>query len=290
MGKTLSFYLPAFLSIAESIDSNDWTRCLAIYPRNELLKDQLAEAYGQARKIDSHLKANGKRKLTIATLFGATPENEGYFDYEDPPAGWTRTNGGDICPFLTCPTRSCQGQMVWRTSDRNSNVHRLCCSRCSASTAHDELILTRQRLQHTPADILFTTTEMLNQRIGDSACHMCSVFGVARNRTPKMVLLDEVHTYSGISGAQTAMLLRRWKHAGRRSNTLRGPVSDVGRRAKVLCNSDWGIRFTSRRFRRIRRNWIVWNGVPSRFTGRSGEPEFVTIDVNPNSNADATNA
>ena len=212
-GKTLSFYLPAFLSIVESIDSNDWTRCLAIYPRNELLKDQLAEAYGQARKIDSLLKANGKRKLTIATLFGATPEHESYFDYEDPPAGWTRTNGGDICPFLTCPTRSCQGQMVWRTSDRNSNVHRLCCSRCSASTAHDELILTRQRLQHTPADILFTTTEMLNQRIGDSAMSHVFGVGVARNRTPKMVLLDEVHTYSGVSGAQTAMLLRRWKHA-----------------------------------------------------------------------------
>ena len=212
-GKTLAFYLPAFLSVAESIDGSDWTRCLALYPRNELLKDQLAEAYGQARKLDSLLQANGKRKLTIATLFGATPEHEGYFDFTDPPAGWARTNGGDVCPFLTCPSSTCQGQMVWRTQDRKSNVHRLCCSRCSASTAHDELILTRQRLQQTPADILFTTTEMLNQRMGDST--MSHVFGVgsARNRTPKMVLLDEVHTYSGVSGAQTAMLLRRWKHA-----------------------------------------------------------------------------
>lgn len=212
-GKTLSFYLPAFLSIAESIDSSDWTRCLALYPRNELLKDQLAEAYGQARKLDSLLQANGKRKLTIATLFGATPDNESSFDYADPPAGWTRTNGGDICPFLTCPSDSCQGQMVWRTEDRNSNVHRLCCSRCSATTAHDELILTRQRLQQMPADILFTTTEMLNQRIGDSTISHVFGVGAARNKTPKMVLLDEVHTYSGVSGAQTAMLLRRWKHA-----------------------------------------------------------------------------
>ncbi len=212
-GKTLSFYLPAFLSVAESIDGSGWTRCLALYPRNELLKDQLAEAYGQARKLDSLLHAHGKRKLTIATLFGATPEHEGYFDYDDPPSGWTRTNGGDICPFLTCPSSSCKGDMVWRTEDRKRNVHRLCCSRCSASTEHDELCLTRQRLQQTPADILFTTTEMLNQRIGDST--MSHVFGVgtARNKTPKMVLLDEVHTYSGVSGAQTAMLLRRWKHA-----------------------------------------------------------------------------
>lgn len=212
-GKTLSFYLPAFLSIAESIDSNDWTRCLAIYPRNELLKDQLSEAYGQARKLDSLLQSNGKRKLTIATLFGATPEHEGYFDFEDPPSGWTRTNGGDICPFLTCPSSDCQGQMIWRTEDRKSKIHRLSCTQCVTTTEHDEIILTRQRLQTNPADILFTTTEMLNQRIGDSEMSHVFGVGVARGKKPTMVLLDEVHTYSGVSGAQTAMLLRRWRHA-----------------------------------------------------------------------------
>lgn len=212
-GKTLSFYLPAFLSIAQSIDNSAWTRCLAVYPRNELLKDQLSEAYGQARKLDSLLQSNGKRKLTIATLFGATPEHEGFFDFDEPPSGWTRVNDGDVCPFLTCPSSDCQGQMIWRTEDRKSKNHRLCCSRCSTTTEHDELILTRQRLQTHPADILFTTTEMLNQRMGDS--EMSHVFGVGapRGKKPTMVLLDEVHTYSGVSGAQTAMLLRRWKHA-----------------------------------------------------------------------------
>lgn len=212
-GKTLSFYLPAFLSITQSIDTSAWTRCLAVYPRNELLKDQLSEAYGQARKLDSLLQSNGKRKLTIATLFGATPEHEGYFDFDEPPSGWIRVSGGHVCPFLTCPSSDCQGQLIWRNEDRKSKVHRLCCSRCSTTTEHDELILTRQRLQTQPADILFTTTEMLNQRMGDS--EMSHVFGVgaARGKKPTMVLLDEVHTYSGVSGAQTSMLLRRWKHA-----------------------------------------------------------------------------
>lgn len=27
-----------------------------------------------------------------------------------------------------------------------------------------------------------------------------------------MMLLDEVHTYSGVSGAQNGMLIRRWRH------------------------------------------------------------------------------
>ena len=212
-GKTLSFYLPAFLSIAESIDGSDWTRCLAIYPRNELLKDQLSEAYGQARRLDSLLSSNRKRKLTIATLFGATPNSERDFGYEDPPRGWTRTTNGDICPFLRCPSSECQGQMVWRTEDRERKIHRLRCNRCTTCTENDELILTRERLASTPADILFTTTEMLNQRIGDSEIARVFGVGVSRANKPTMVLLDEVHTYSGVSGAQTAMLLRRWKHA-----------------------------------------------------------------------------
>ena len=55
-GKTLSFYLPAFLTICESISPSAWTRCIALYPRNELLKDQLSEAYVQARKLDKILK------------------------------------------------------------------------------------------------------------------------------------------------------------------------------------------------------------------------------------------
>jgi hypothetical protein len=212
-GKTLSFYLPAFMSVAETIDASNWTRCLAIYPRNELLKDQLSEAYRQARKLDAILSSKGKRKLSIATLFGPTPNHESAFGFPDPPRYWIRTHNGDICPFLNCPNEDCHGQMVWKTEDRKNCNHRLCCSRCPTTTEDDELILTRQRLQSKPADILFTTTEMLNQRLGDS--DMSKVFGVGvpRGKRPTMVLLDEVHTYAGISGAQTAMLLRRWKHA-----------------------------------------------------------------------------
>jgi hypothetical protein len=211
-GKTLSFYLPAFLTIVESIDTNEWTRCLAIYPRNELLKDQLAEAYQQARKLDSLLIAKGKRKLTIATLFGATPESERDFGYEQPPRGWTRTTAGHVCPFLSCPNSDCGGEMIWRTEDRERKLQQLCCQRCNCRIEHDELILTRERLKSTPADILFTTTEMLNQRMGDSEISHVFGIGTPKNKKPLMVLLDEVHTYSGVPGAQTAMLIRRWKH------------------------------------------------------------------------------
>jgi hypothetical protein len=211
-GKTLSFYLPAFLSIVESIDSAFWTKCLAIYPRNELLKDQLAEAYVQARKLDSQLKAKGKRKLIIATLFGSTPGSERNFEYDPPPRGWVQAADGHICPYLSCPNENCQSELIWRSVDREAKRHRLCCRRCNRRIEDDELILTRERLRTNPADILFTTTEMLNQRMGDSELSHVFGIGMPKQKKPTMVLLDEVHTYSGVPGAQTALLLRRWKH------------------------------------------------------------------------------
>ena len=214
-GKTLSFYLPAFLKIAPTLDDSRWTRCLAIYPRNELLKDQFSETYQQARRVDAALRANGKRKLVIGTLFGATPPSRAdwCFKHSSPPRGWISTNGGFISPYMGCPSDSCDGQMMWRDTDRQADIERLVCRECGTATEPDEIILTREKLRAEPPDILFTTTEMLNQRMGDS--QIGRLFGInsQAQQKPSMVLLDEVHTYSGISGAQVANLLRRWQKA-----------------------------------------------------------------------------
>jgi hypothetical protein len=214
-GKTLAFYLPAFLYLGPILDRSRWTRCLAIYPRNELLKDQLSETYRQARRGAATLRTHGRRTLALGTLFGSTPESGVFFSRENPPRGWTPVANGFVCPYLRCPEPNCGGQMVWLDSDRSANIERLRCSSCGASTAPDELVLTRQRLRSEPPDILFTTTEMLNQRIGDS--QLGPLFGVGADprQKPQLVLLDEIHTYSGVSGAQVALLLRRWQRAAR---------------------------------------------------------------------------
>ena len=147
-GKTLSFYLPAFLKIAPTLDDSRWTRCLAIYPRNELLKDQFSETYLQARRVDAALLTNGKRKLVIGTLFGATPKSRAdwCFKHSSPPRGWISTNGGFISPYMSCPSDSCDGQMMWRDTDRQANVERLVCRECGTATEPDEVILTREKL------------------------------------------------------------------------------------------------------------------------------------------------
>ncbi len=69
-GKTLAFYLPAFMTLAPLLDETAWTKCIAIYPRNELLKDQLREAIATARRITPVLRKHERRGLTFGAFFG----------------------------------------------------------------------------------------------------------------------------------------------------------------------------------------------------------------------------
>ena len=209
-GKTMAFYLPALMRIAEAIDDQHWTKAVAIYPRTELLKDQFAEAYRLARRLDTTLARQGKRKIKIGAFFGSTPNSckEPYFSDD-----WRETKAGRICPWLRCP--NCDAALAWRTRDLSDKVERLSCLQpgCGKVIGPDELVLTRHSMNDGPPDILFTTSEMLNQRLSDHWCR--GLFGVSMpiHRKPFIALLDEVHTYSGTSGAQAALVLRRWRHA-----------------------------------------------------------------------------
>ena len=102
----------------------------------------------------------------------------------------------------------------------------------------DEVILTRRRLQRESPDILFTTTEMLNQRMGDTRFRHLFGLGDRAQRSVEMMLLDEVHTYSGSSGAQVAFLLRRWRQM------LRKPVAFVGLSATLKDGARFFARLT----------------------------------------------
>jgi len=207
-GKTIAFYLPAMLAIGEAIGSEHWVKALAIYPRVELLKDQFAEAFRMARAIDGTLAAHGKRALSIGALFRATPRHASEQELKE--HGWTPRGRDWACPWMRCP--SCAGEMLWRGVDVDSARERLCCGRpgCGWQADDRHLVLTRQRIQQQPPDVLFTTTEILNQRLADQWTR--SVFGIGVGRKPFLALLDEVHTYESTSGAHAALTLRRWRH------------------------------------------------------------------------------
>lgn len=217
-GKTLAFYLPALSRVAAHIQRNAaaerWVKVLALYPRNELLKDQFGEVYSQARRLDATLAERGHRKILIGTFFGPTPHSAE--KAHEARSGWRQTAAGLVCEYLGCPVPGCDGDMAWRDTDRRSSVERLECLDCSAAIESDEIILTRARLRKEVPDILFTTTEMLNQRMGDDRFRHLFGIGDRAQRPVEMMLLDEVHTYAGNSGAQVAFLLRRWRRLIRR--------------------------------------------------------------------------
>ncbi len=219
-GKTLAFYLPCLMKVASSIRGNDfWTQAIAIYPRNELLRDQFTEAYAQTRRTDGAVQRYAGRKMRIGAFFGSTPTRARLASVE---GHWEKRGSGFVCPFLVCP--NCGKEFVWHRQDIESGRERLVCvdGQCHTEVHEDEVMLTRNRMQETPPDILFTTTEMLNRQMSSSRTRHIFGIGLTRERSPYLMLLDEAHTYNGIHGAQVALLIRRWRCL------VHGPVQFVG--------------------------------------------------------------
>lgn len=209
-GKTLAFYLPVLIRIAEHVEPGQWwVKCLAIYPRIELLKDQLAEAFKRARGLDATLSESSTRPIRVGAYFGSTPRRATIKDVKEK---WPVRGNAFICPWMRCP--ACDADLLWKSDDLARQAERLICSAAACATVitGEQLALTRESLRAAPPDILFTTTEMLNQRMSDLRHR--SLFGIGQpaGRRPLFALLDEVHTYVGTSGAHSALVLRRWRH------------------------------------------------------------------------------
>ncbi|PRX98009.1 protein DpdJ [Allonocardiopsis opalescens] len=210
-GKTLAFYLPLLSWLADQREERraSGPLALALYPRNELLKDQLRALLGYVRRIRAGQKPDG-RPLSLATWFGLTPSSA-YAVRQGWAEGWQRRGGGDfVCPYLRC--LECDADLLWRRTDIVQNRERLVCSTpsCGFDVDGRVLRLTRDSARRDPADLMLSTTESLNRQLG--APGNLRAFGV-RPSTLAAVLLDEVHTYEGTTGAQNAILLRRLTHA-----------------------------------------------------------------------------
>ncbi|WHT23262.1 protein DpdJ [Crossiella sp. CA-258035] len=235
-GKTLAFYLPLLAWLADRATKQraPGTLALALYPRNELLKDQLRALL---RHLETAAHAGAGPTLSVATWFGPTPA-----DARSVKFVWQRKGKDYICPYLRC--LQCNSDLVWRNSDISARPARegLECTNddCGARVDGSVLRLTRDSAQRNPAHVMLTTTESLNRQL--SAPGNLVAFGVvpppgtAGVAPLAAVLLDEVHTYEGPSGAQNAILFRRLKHRLRRdpvwvglSATLRAPESFLAR-------------------------------------------------------------
>ncbi|MHB1056921.1 MAG: protein DpdJ [Rhodanobacter sp.] len=215
-GKTLAFYLPALSWLAAQKNTNPGrrgVRILAVYPRNELLKDQLREVYSQARNFDDYLGRSGSPPISVGVLYGETPGS-----LAKAWEAWGPQHG--VCPFFRCP--ACRQEMRLRSRGEASSDASLLCNSCGTVVDGQQLRLTRAAMQAEPPDVLFTSVEMLNQRMSDSEMRHLFGLGPDADSVPALMLLDEVHVYSGTYGAQVAFLLRRWSHLTRRRTSFVG--------------------------------------------------------------------
>jgi hypothetical protein len=219
-GKSLAFYLPVLSWIATQTNSaTPWVKAIALYPRNELLKDQLSSAYASARLLDATQLKNGRPRICVGTFYGQTVTSAKDFSYATNHAAkqWPQKSGGRRCPFMRCPI--CDGSMVWLDRDIKAGREVLSCESkdCGFLTPEDTIRLTRESMKTGPPDILLTTTEMMNRHMSNAA--YWTLFGI-RTRPPRVFLLDEIHTNEGTSGANTALLIRRWRYLSRNNQCV----------------------------------------------------------------------
>ncbi|MFO7567820.1 MAG: protein DpdJ [Enhygromyxa sp.] len=212
-GKTLAFYIPAFMHILENARPQSTTQCLAIYPRKELLRDQLQTAIDNARRVEAVAMQHLGRPLSIGVLYGSVPWDGNGLDLPWLTSSWPhiscRGKSARRCPYIDCP--ECNAPIGWPDDERRAGREHLACSQCAVEVTGQQLRLTRNSASANPPDILFGTTEMLNRAMGNRG--QWKLFGIGPDVTPpSLVLLDEVHTYGGVAGAQVGLTLRRWRH------------------------------------------------------------------------------
>ena len=174
-GKTLTFVIPALIYLLESIfRGEEPINLMFIYPRKALAKDQIEKFLGYLAIINDELKKYGK-KITIALEDGDTPniieKNETYRG-------------------LKCPR--CKGDLIYT---RNG----IKCNKCGY--AYDFIIPTREEIESSPPNILFTNLWTLYRRL-------LNMKTVNNFKNVKYVVLDEVHAYDGILYYHLKFILR----------------------------------------------------------------------------------
>lgn len=207
-GKTLAFYGPALAHICEIRSGPPGKRgveMLSIYPRNELLKDQLRTLL----KLTLRIYDETGIVIRVGCWFGGVPQTSEAVISDE--RGWKLrpSLNGRVCPFMKCLNDGCKSELIWLETDRSTKVERLVCSseHCEFEIAGEFLTITRDRAQSDPPDVMLTSTESLNRQLANTRARRA--FGIESDHTPSFILLDEIHTYEGISGAQSAILMRR---------------------------------------------------------------------------------
>lgn len=225
-GKTESWMIPLFQYIVahkkgkiEDRHLQQSTKALLIYPTKALAQDQLKRIIAYLMELNGRLAPD--LRITVGIFDGDTPN---YHDADCRKYLYASFKYFQ-CPLYEEDRAECQycGRSLVVSEDRLTDRLVLavpqpdCRSRCSL----DFIYLTREDVVNYGVDIVLTNPDTINLRL-------LNINQDQQRRTfveqPKFVVLDEVHTYSGLFGAFVSLILKRLQRA---RQELVGGESDI---------------------------------------------------------------
>lgn len=202
-GKTEAFLVPILDHCLRTSD-RPGVKAILVYPMNALATDQHERLRGYLWQMD-RLRPSGSPQVTLGRYVGDTPRAS-----QATPAHYPL----QLCPFgkesatargLGCADY-CQTNSNFRLELDKSGARRLRCGQ-NTDIVVDFERLSRDDMQARPPDILITNyvqLEYLLARRDDSP--------LFQGADLRFLVLDELHTYSGVRGTEVALLLRRLRH------------------------------------------------------------------------------
>lgn len=220
-GKTEAALLPLLIGAAEErLRGIRGCKVLLIYPRQALAKNQLERIVSYAATVNDVLSQRGyaSSTLSVGIAFGETPYTErevaqgGRRGQQIARGRWRQDQErGYVLPYF----QDKDDQPVY-ARQRSSGGRDWILEPTSKEWRFDAFRATREGIQEDPPDILVITTEMLHRWLRDPGFN--AFFGSAVGAghvpfcAPRAVVVDEIHLYDTIHGAQVGMLLRRLEY------------------------------------------------------------------------------
>lgn len=183
--------------------SPDGVKALLIYPTKALAQDQLKRLIKYLYKINTELP--NRKQITVGIYDGDTPANSG----EKGSEGYLRSSFKYFeCPGYNEDLEKCRNCGKSLRVEKNQGRYEVKPEKpqCVDDVPLEYIHLTKQDVLHRDVDIVLTNPDTINLKavnINAPEEHHTFLY------EPDFLVFDEVHTYSGLFGSYTSMLIKR---------------------------------------------------------------------------------
>lgn len=208
-GKTEGWLLPILDYILRAKEGEiadcdpDSVKALLVYPTKALAQDQLQRLIEYLYKINRELPK--RKRITVGIYDGDTPTHMGRTGAE----GYLRSSFKFFeCPGYNEDLAKCQGcsKTLRVTPDPGRLTVKPTKQRCQDDVPLEFIHLTKNDVLEGDVDIVLTNPDIINYRAMNVNAPLEQETFIYE---PDFLVFDEVHTYTGLFGSYTSMLVKR---------------------------------------------------------------------------------